>query len=112
MDYLRKKPGNKGGRVCKGAGCVMRHAWAAAGWKLGGLPWHGAVAPWLVAGGLPCTPHSRVLPSCLLQPAAPLATDLMNRLGLYLRSRKLAPDVQLKRFIQQHCAGRVVVLES
>ena len=36
----------------------------------------------------------------------------MNRLGLYLRSRKLAPDCQLKRFIQQHCAGRVVVLES
>ncbi len=67
----------------------------------------------MIGGGcLPCTPRSRALPSCLLQPAAPFAADLMNRLGLYLRSRKLAPDVQLKRFIQQHCAGRVVVLES
>lgn len=54
------------------------------------------------------TPHHR--PLCL--PACPPPTDLLNRLGLYLRSRKLAPDVQLKRFIQQHCAGRVVVLES
>ena len=54
------------------------------------------------------TPHHR--PLCL--PACPPPTDLLNRLGLYLRSRKLAPDVQLKRFIQQHCAGHVVVLES
>ncbi|PRW59406.1 kelch 1 [Chlorella sorokiniana] len=42
----------------------------------------------------------------------PGSKDLLNRLGLYLRSRKLAPDVQLKRFIQQHCAGRVVVIDS
>ena len=35
--------------------------------------------------------------------------DLMNKLGVYLRSRQLAPDVQLKRFIQTRCHGRVVV---
>ncbi|KAI3438916.1 hypothetical protein D9Q98_001330 [Chlorella vulgaris] len=38
--------------------------------------------------------------------------DLLNRLGLYLRSRKLSPDGQLKRFIQLHCQGSVVVLDS
>lgn len=60
----------------------------------------------------PCRPTciATVPSSPLLLP--PTCADLMNRLGLYLRSRKLAPDVQLKRFIQQHCAGRVVVIES
>jgi hypothetical protein len=38
--------------------------------------------------------------------------DLLNRLGLYLRSRKLSPDGQLKRFIQLHCQGSVVVIDS
>jgi len=36
----------------------------------------------------------------------------MNRLGLYLRSRKLAPEGQLKRFLQQHCQGAVVIVET
>lgn len=36
----------------------------------------------------------------------------MNRLGLYLRSRKLAPEGTLKRFIQQHCQGVVAYIEA
>jgi hypothetical protein len=31
---------------------------------------------------------------------------------VYLRSRKLAPDMQLKRFLLLHCRDTVVVLPS
>ena len=42
----------------------------------------------------------------------PYLPDLMTKMGVYLRSRKLAPEAGLKRFIQAHGAGRVVVLDS
>jgi hypothetical protein len=35
-----------------------------------------------------------------------------TRLGLYLRSTRLAPDTQLKRFILQHCQGVVVFQQA
>lgn len=34
--------------------------------------------------------------------------EVATRLGLYLRSRGLAPHTQLKRFILQHCEGVAV----
>ena len=46
------------------------------------------------------------------QPPDPYLPDLMTKMGVYLRSRKLAPEAGLKRFIQAHGAGRVVVLDS
>ncbi|KAL4434243.1 hypothetical protein ABPG75_000684 [Micractinium tetrahymenae] len=42
----------------------------------------------------------------------PGSKGLLNQLGVYLRSRRLAPEGQLKRFLQQHCQGRVVVHET
>lgn len=42
----------------------------------------------------------------------PGSKGLLNQLGVYLRSRRLAPEGQLKRFLQQHCQGRVVLHAS
>ncbi|PSC73864.1 galactose oxidase [Micractinium conductrix] len=42
----------------------------------------------------------------------PSQKDLLNRLGVYLRSRRLAPEGQLKKFLQQHCQGRVVLRDT
>lgn len=42
----------------------------------------------------------------------PGSKDLLNRVGVYLRSRRLNPEGQLKRFLQLHCQPRVVLLDS
>lgn len=85
VEYLRKKPGNKG----EPAGC----------------------RPQLAANDLAFC-DDMVAATALPAHVPALPADLLTRLGLYLRSRKLSPEGQLKRFIQQQCLGRVVVPDA
>ncbi|EFN57848.1 hypothetical protein CHLNCDRAFT_57342 [Chlorella variabilis] len=78
-------------------------------------------------GGAPASAPARAAPAAAAEVASPEDIraaiveylrkkpgnkDLLTRLGLYLRSRKLSPEGQLKRFIQQQCLGRVVVPDA
>ena len=105
VDFLSKKPGGKGER---GRGLQERFP-----------PPRGL--PCLEPSTMRCVClHLLLLPAlCSHRPCPPPPAlsphthhaGAMTQLGVYLRSRHLSPEAQLKRFLQLHNRGRIEIIE-